>query len=75
MFKFELNQQVYSPSIAYPGHGQVIGRSEFSHGEPQYLVSIECSASADSQQYQDWLNESLLENIYKHPDFATYKEI
>jgi hypothetical protein len=69
MFKFELDQPVYTPSMDYPSKGRVIGRSEFINGEPSYLVSIDCHGSAY------WLNESLLENIYKHPDFATYKAL
>lgn len=53
--RFELKQYV---TIAVSGEqGQVIGRAEFAHAEPSYLVRYKC---ADGRALEAWWNESAL---------------
>lgn len=53
--KYELKQTV---TIAASGEqGEVIGRAEYAHSEPSYLVRYKC---ADGRAVESWWSESAL---------------
>lgn len=53
--KFELKKTV---TIAASGEqGEVIGRAEYAHAEPSYLVRYKC---ADGRAVEAWWTESAL---------------
>jgi hypothetical protein len=72
MFKFHIGQQVVILSKCYPNIGRVFGRAEFDDREPSYLILIEHTGGNIEKE---WFSESLLNQLAKCPDFATYKEI
>lgn len=56
-FVFELNEAV---RLEMSGeHGRVIGRAEYAHVPPQYLVRY---VAADGRQVEEWFDSTAIES-------------
>lgn len=56
--KFNMNQIV--KLIASGESGTVVGRAEYAHSEPSYLVRYK---AADGRQVEGWWSESAIEAV------------